>query len=211
MDVRFPNIAIVAEYLQMSQRFSQIEGFLHNLEGYALFALAATGDGEGEIVEIGSFMGRSTCWLAAGAKKASRERITAIDHFRGSPEHQIGQLYENRTLVSEGTTFHKFMENIEKMQVSDYVNPVVATSEEAASNWNKTIRLLFIDGDHSYSNTKRDFKLWSPFVCDHGYICFHDVGAWPGPTRFYDELRRSAKKLKELMEVGTLRVAQKTK
>ena len=195
----------------MSRRFSQIKGFLHDLEGYALFTLAATGDGIGEIVEIGSFMGRSTCWLATGSKKACRERVTAIDHFRGSPEHQAGRPYENRMIVSTGTTFHEFMQNIEKMQLCEYVNPVVATSEEAVSNWNKTVRLLFIDGDHSYESTKKDFELWSPFLCDHGYVCFHDVGAWPGPTQFYEELNRSAANLKEHMKVGTLRVMQKMK
>jgi predicted O-methyltransferase YrrM len=211
MDARFLNIAIVAEYIEMSRRISQIEGFLHDFEGYALFTLAAIGDGIGEIVEIGSFMGKSTCWLAAGAKKASREKVTAIDHFRGSPEHQAGGPYENRTIVTMHTTFYMFQENIAKMQLSDYVNPVVATSEEAVSNWNRTVRLLFIDGDHSYNNTKKDYELWSPFVCERGYICFHDVGAWPGPTQFYEELNLYAPNLKEHMKIGTLRVVQKTK
>ena len=211
MDESLLNIAIAAEYTEMSLRFSQIQGFLYDLEGYALFTLAAVGDGIGEIVEIGSFMGKSTCWLAAGTKKALRERVTAVDHFRGSPEHQAGQPYENRTLMKKGTTFHNFLENIKKMNLCDYVNPVVATSEEAALNWNKPVRLLFIDGDHSYCNTKKDFELWSPFLCDDGYVCFHDVGVWPGPTQFYEKLKSSCAYLKERMRVGTLRVLQKKK
>jgi hypothetical protein len=211
MNAEFDDIEIGAEYLELSERFSQVEGFLHDLEGYALFNLAANGEGSGEIVEIGSFMGRSTCWLAAGTKKASRERVTAIDHFRGSPEHLAGQPYESRILMREGTTFARFVDNIAKMQLSDYVNPIVATSEGAARAWNKDIRLLFIDGDHSYDNTKKDFELWFPFVCDRGYVCFHDVGAWPGPTQFYDELCLAAYNLKERLEVLTLRVVQKIK
>jgi len=29
--------------------------------------------------------------------------------------------------------------------------------------------------------------LWSPHVVTGGYVAFHDVGEWPGVTRFYEE------------------------
>ena len=95
------------------------------------------------------------------------------------------------------------------MGLVDYIEPIQASSEEAVRNWKKAIRLLFIDGNHSYENTKQDFLLWSPFVCNGGIICFHDIGDWEGCTKFYKELILSSKEVKEVGSVGSLRVVQK--
>lgn len=38
-----------------------------------------------------------------------------------------------------------------------------------------TIDLLFLDGDHSYEGTYRDFTLYSPLVSPDGLIVFHDI------------------------------------
>ena len=65
-------LLVVAEYAQLEERFRKIEGWIFGVEGYALTLLAAHGPGAGEIVEIGSWMGKSTCWLAAGSKAARR-------------------------------------------------------------------------------------------------------------------------------------------
>ena len=63
-----PNtLSAIADFLECQQRFAAVEGFLADLEGYTLMQLAAGGPGLGAIVEIGSFMGRSTAFLAAGA------------------------------------------------------------------------------------------------------------------------------------------------
>src|SRR5438445_13813483 len=76
-------IRAVAEFLDLSWRFKSIEGWLGPLEGYVLYRLARDGEGKGEIVEIGSWMGRSTAWLAAGSRAPGRERVHAIDTFDG--------------------------------------------------------------------------------------------------------------------------------
>jgi|AGTN01.1.fsa_nt_gi hypothetical protein len=85
----------VGDFVSWQYRFASIEGFLHDLEGYTLLQLAARGSGTGAIVEIGSFMGRSTAFLAAGSKLAGREKVIAVDHFRGSPEHQHSERFAN--------------------------------------------------------------------------------------------------------------------
>jgi len=184
----FYRMGIAADFKAREAALAGVEGHLNPAEGYALMLLAAHGAGAGEIVEIGSFMGLSTCWLALGAKSAGREAVTAVDHFKGSKEHQAGRRHECAVLVEAGTTYPRFLENIERVGVGDQVRPVKATSEEAAGTWDRPIRLLFIDGDHRYESTRQDFELWSRFVVEGGYIAFHDVGTWPGVTRFYGEL-----------------------
>jgi len=205
----FYRMGIAADFKALESALAGVEGHLNPAEGYALMQLAAHGAGTGEIVEIGSFMGLSTCWLALGAKSGGREPVTAVDHFKGSKEHQAGRRHECAVLVEQGSTYPRFLENIERAGVKDQVRPVVATSEEAAKTWGRPIRLLFIDGDHRYESTRRDFELWSRFVVEGGYIAFHDVDTWPGVTRYYHELVEQGG-FQEVFTALALRIVRKT-
>ncbi len=51
-----------------------VGGFLHPMEGFALYWLAKHWPLEGAVVEIGSFKGLSTSWLAHGCKEGKRAR-----------------------------------------------------------------------------------------------------------------------------------------
>jgi predicted O-methyltransferase YrrM len=198
-----------AAYAEASARFNAIEGYLHPLEGFALARLAAAGEGVGEIVEIGSFMGRSTAWLAWGAASTGRERVTAIDHFMGSPEHQKGQPWECKDVVESGSTLARFRTNIEKAGVAGHVDAIVAPSLQARRSWTKPIRLLFIDGDHSYDASRADFEAWSPLVVHRGCIALHDVGAWEGVTKFFQELSGTPGAFRTIAAVNSLRILQR--
>jgi predicted O-methyltransferase YrrM len=174
-----------------------------------LLHLAARGGGQVAVVEIGSFLGRSTAFLAAGSKAAGREKVVAVDHFRGSPEHQAGQRFASPVLARDGTTFPRFQDNLRRLGLDDHVTPVVAASADAARQWSGPIRLLFIDGDHAYEASRRDFELWSPFVVPGGLICLHDVGEWPGVTRLYQEVVGGHLPYREVGAVVSLRVLEK--
>src|SRR5262245_32629787 len=115
MSLRFllGRLGEVADYLHWQARFAGIEGFLTDLEGYALLLLAAQGPGLGQIVEIGSYLGRSTAFLAAGSRLAGREKVTAVDHFLGSPEHQPGQRYQSQALLQDGSCYPRFQANLQ--------------------------------------------------------------------------------------------------
>lgn len=199
-----------ANYVQFSRKFEDIDGFLSDLQGYTLMLLADQGPAVGAIVEIGSFVGKSTCWLAAGSKAAGREKVVAIDTFKGSPEHQPGEPLCHPAIQLEGTTFRLFQEVIKAQGLDDHIEPIVATSMEASTTWNQPIRLLFIDGDHSYQASKMDFAMWSPFVVPGGIIAFHDVNEWEGVTLFYHALMACTTLYTEVLAVSSLRVIQRT-
>src|SRR5262249_20777801 len=146
------------------------------------------GPGLGAIVEIGSFVGLSTAWLATGSKASGREKVFAIDHFAGSPEHQAGGSHESTTLIAEGSTYGRFLGNVSRAGVADHIEPRNLPLHVAALDWVGPIRLLFIDSDHSFEATREDFEVWSPHGGLGGLIALHDVGTWPGVTRFYDGL-----------------------
>lgn len=196
----------VTDYWLITDRLNDIQGFLDPIEGYALYTLAAYGPGEGSIVEIGSLYGRSTCYLALGSARNGRGIIHAVDTFQGSDEHQEGQAGEQEAIVQSGSTLKVFLRNIAEQRLDDRIKPMVGDSHEMAQSWQGDIRLLFIDGDHSYEGTQRDFLDWSPYVPLTGLVAFHDVSTWDGVTRFYDELIASGE-WKEVLSMGTIRVA----
>ena len=122
---------------------SDIEGWLSDEQGRYLCAAAAATRGAGAIVEIGSWKGRSTSWLALGASRAGR-RVHAIDPHEGSREDPSAH------------TLDAFLENLRRAGVSDTVEPLVMTSTRAAGVLTGPVELLFIDGDHSPAAVARD-------------------------------------------------------
>jgi predicted O-methyltransferase YrrM len=206
----YAKLNAAGEYSRLGSSFSTITGFLAPLEGYTLMGLAAVNEVEGAVVEIGSFMGLSTSWLATGAKEAGTDKVVAIDHFQGSPEHQKGEFCEDEVVSKVGSTYFEFEKNLRSRSLWDQVDVRVGSSEEVAKSWDGPIRLLFIDGDHSWKGVRTDFALWSPHVARGGLIAFHDVDGWPDVTRFYRALLLANGGYVEVLQIGSLGVVQKT-
>src|ERR1700719_2117656 len=77
-------------------------GLMPPAEGLALFAAAARYAARGPVLEIGTYCGKSTIYLAAAARAAGRLVVT-VDHHRGSEEHQPGWEYHDPRLVDPAT------------------------------------------------------------------------------------------------------------
>ena len=160
--------------------FSQdIDGFLSGREGRLLYLLACKCRQGTSIVEIGSWKGKSTVWIAQGAKAGEKVPIYAIDPHTGSPEHQ--------TSAGKVWTFKEFENNITKAGVKELIIPIVKTSQDARVAFKDKVGFLFIDGAHEYEFVSMDYKLWEPLVIDGGWIAFHDV-QWEGVTRTIKEI-----------------------
>ncbi len=155
---------------------SEIGGWLGHEEGRLLYELAASADPAGCIVEIGSWHGRSTIWLAAGAAAGRGARVVAIDPHSGTP------------LRAEGETTEPVLRaNLERARLRDRVEVVVGTSESVAVGWSRPISLLWIDGDHEYESVRRDLALWEPHLLPGGFVALHDTFVWEGPERVVRE------------------------
>ncbi len=203
LDSILGHLSVASDYWLVTDEFSAIEGFLDPIEGYALLLLAQLGPGVGTIVEIGSFAGRSTAYLARGAKRGRREKVVAVDHFQGSPEHRPGGEHA-AGLVAGGTLRQAFEANLARVGLRDWVHVPGLGSAEAVAGWSHPVRLLFIDGDHSHAASRFDFESWSPFLVPRGLAVFHDIGTFDGVTAYYEELL-AAGAHREVLSVGTLR------
>jgi predicted O-methyltransferase YrrM len=149
-----------------------VAGWLSGAEGDLLFTLAQRCR-EGCIVEIGSFAGRSTTFLAAGSEAGARVVVYAIDpHI----EPETGQ-----------SRFPAFQRQIEAAGLSRIVRPIVGTSVQAAGSFNEPVELLFIDGAHDEESVRQDWELWEPRVLPGGYVAMHDTLRWPAPSHVAEE------------------------
>ena len=181
------------------RRAGVVDGWLSDAQGRALFRAAAGTDGRGAIVEIGSWKGRSTTWLAAGARLAG-QRVYAVDPHHHSREYP------------EAETLDAFLANLARNGLSDVVDPLVMTSEEAAAHITGPVELLFIDGDHSYEAVRRDAELWLPRLIEGGTVMFHDVATagYDGPRRIVRQMVCRSPLFDGITRVGSMIVARRT-
>ncbi|KKL12400.1 hypothetical protein LCGC14_2536140 [marine sediment metagenome] len=131
-------------------------------EGEVLYKLAMKS--KEAIVEIGSWKGYSTIWLAKGSEVGNRLFVYTIDIFDGDI---------NKLVTGEGETYEVFLENIKKKGVNNIVVPMAMKSEDAEKDWIVPIGLLFIDGDHE--DIEKDYARWYPHLEVGGIIALHDT------------------------------------
>jgi predicted O-methyltransferase YrrM len=164
----------------------QIPGYLLENEAKFLGFLAAVTPRDGAILEIGSYRGRSTVMLANVAAHYGLGPIVAVDPHN-SP------ILVNPDGSNHFTSYDDFLQNIRLAGVADHVEPHLAYSTEISSTWRRPIRLLWIDGDHSYGGVKADLDGFLPSLVPYGVIAMHDVlNNFEGPIRvFVEEMLRS--------------------
>jgi predicted O-methyltransferase YrrM len=136
----------------------EVEGYLSQREGSYLYSLARQYTHLGCIVEIGSFKGKSTVFLAKGCESVAAGHVFAVDPH-----------------TPDGINEAAFRENLRRADIESFVSPLVMSSIEAVQGWNKSIALLWVDGDHKYRGVRGDFFAWFPHVKVGGVIAFHDT------------------------------------
>ena len=158
-----------------------IPGFLKSPQQERWFFNAARKAPENAvIVEIGSFLGRSTASFAL-ACKGTQKHIYAIDLFEGDND-----------MYGQGDFQRRFQENMARCGIAEHVTDMKSHSLEVAKGWTTPIDILFIDGSHEYDDVKADFHAFFPFVKKGGIIAFHDIkGKWDGVIRFWAEVQQS--------------------
>jgi len=161
-------------------------GFLGEDEARFLGLMAAAAPAGGEIVEIGSFKGRSTVMLATIARAFQLGKVTAIDPHTAPSATDPGE-------ARGGSTFEEFLQSLRAAGAEEHVDVRRAFSRDVAKNWSGPIRLLWIDGDHTYAGAKLDFEGFAPFLAEGALLAFHDaLNAFDGPIRvFVEDVLRS--------------------
>lgn len=153
-----------------------VDGWLTSFEGAALAEFA---DGQ-DVLEIGSYCGRSTICLAQTARS-----VVSVDphHGEATPEPR--------------ETLSAIRQNLESRGLAEQVELFVGTSDDFHNQFPlRRFSRIFIDGDHSADAVRRDLEIATAHLADGGVICCHDYrtmpgehdGGWdPGVTQAIDE------------------------
>jgi len=168
------------------QKTRRVPGYLGEHEARFLGILAACAPAEGAIVEIGSFKGKSTVMLASVAAHYGLGPVVAID------PHNAPCATDPR-IAAGSSTFEEFLVSVRTAGLAVHVETHRAFSRDVAKGWNQPIRLLWIDGDHTFRGAKEDFDLFTAHLVNGGVVALHDVlNSFEGPIRvFVEEILRS--------------------
>jgi MMP 1-O-methyltransferase len=192
-------------------------GFMPEAEGLALFGAAARYAARGPVLEVGTYCGKSTIYLAAAARAAGQPVIT-VDHHHGSEENQPGWEYHDPSLVDPSTgrldTLPHLRATLAAAGVEDDVVVVVGRSADVARLWRTPLGMLFIDGGHTDAAASTDYEGWAPWVAPGGVLAIHDVFPDPAdggqaPYRIYQRAVKSGA-FTEVEGQGSLRLLERT-
>ena len=170
---------------------SGIPGWLTDEEADALYELARACRGDGVIVEIGSWKGKSTVCLGLGSLAGSSVPVYAINPHA---DYRFGD----------------FKDNVERAGIAELVRPIASLSQPAADGFDEPIELLFVDGSHEYDLVLEDFEKWVPKVVDGGWVAFHDTTWTAGPRKVVGQAVYRSSRFKDArFVVGSTTVARK--
>ena len=190
-------------------------GFMPPAEGLALYRTAAAYAGLGPVLEVGTYCGKSTIYLAAAARAAGQLVVT-VDHHRGSEENQPGWEYHDASLVDPRSgrldTLPHFRSTLAACGLEDQVIAIVGRSADVARLWRAEIGMLFIDGGHTDAAATADYQGWAPHLARGGALAIHDVFPDPAdggqaPYRVYQRALASGA-FTEVRVEGSLRVLE---
>jgi len=162
----------------MIEKFDSIKGFLDLNEGIALYEEVKRVSENNFCVEIGSYCGKSTCFIGQACKE-NKSKLITIDHHKGSEEQQLGELYFDAEVYDEKlgrvNTLPLLEKNLAKFDLEDVVKPLVMDSISASKIVENNADLIFIDGSHTFESAESDYKLWKNKIKKGGTLAIHDI------------------------------------
>jgi hypothetical protein len=204
---------MIAAPVAVTPLVSEIEQLVDGVHGWSpvdqLFALSmlahTTSDLSGDIVEVGSWFGRSAVVLGAAARD-THGVVHCIDPFPDSSDwsqNADGSYsfemeldgrrvagYQQQTVwqapfesqmasvyAKSPSVFEGFLANVKGRGLDKFVKPHRGTASTFVEQMPASFkaRLVFLDGDHGYDAVCHDIALLTPMIVPGGWICFDDA------------------------------------
>jgi len=177
---------------------------------------------DGDIVEIGSWWGRSAALLVLLARRHGLGPVLCVDPWRSENLPQgVDVLDAASARMDADEALRIFQINLSPL-AGGRLNYIRAPSTEAAraygpgisvetevfgrTDYAGEIAVVHIDGNHAYENVAADAEAWTPYVKPGGWIVFDDY-VWAfgdGPRRVGDAwLARNADRIDLSFVTGT--------
>ncbi len=162
---------------EVQRAVADVEGWMTPGQARRLWTCARVVPAGGQIVEIGSFRGRSMIVLASAAEPGVD--VVAIDPHAGNdrgPQEFEG--FEDHAALDHDV----FNANLAAAGVAGRVRHVRKFSGEALADVPGSIDLLYIDGAHRFGPALDDIRRWSAKVRPGGDLLIHDSFSSIGVT-----------------------------
>ena len=172
----FPEVDLVGKRITNLDQLADIASFIPRMlsaeSGKFLYALCYLQTLQGDVVEVGSWQGYSTSFLARAVKDSQNGLFHTIDHFKGNIGKEDLYVVGKQDLSDLRKNFEN---NMRKIGLWDYVNLLDMPNDIAVKNLEgKRIRFLFIDGDHKKHGVEKDINLFFPLLMPGSIVVFDD-------------------------------------
>lgn len=158
-----------------SPNAAKIHTFTSPAELRALYDLAAGCPPNATVLEVGSYVGASTCFIGAGLSHGGGGVIYCLDTWQN--ETMPGGIRDTLAEFCANTTAYASAIKIVQKR-SDEVTPADLPGP---------VDLAFVDADHSYDAVKADFAIVARILAPRGVVALHDVAAYQGVSRVTGE------------------------
>lgn len=160
---------------------------------------------EGDLIEIGAYMGRGTAKLAKFAQEYGK-KLYAVDVFDPSVDQTV-----SKSGIKAGDVYEAFLKGrsmFEAYQESTrgFSNIVTIREDSKRISFPEEQKFVFgfIDGCHQAAYVENDFNVIWPHLCVGGILGFHDYkfDDWPEVTVAIDKLiSKNEREISEMYEV----------
>jgi len=148
------------EFMKVWRVAERIDGWFAGKEAEAIYNLAKAS--KDAVVEVGSYVGRSSYVLAAAGP------VTCIDPFDGvlplSPH------------IKPKDTWIGFKKNVLDGPWGKNVTVIKGRDEDVFPTWTKPVGFLFLDHDHRDGPVRRSLLGWKPHMVSGARVVLHDYG-----------------------------------
>jgi predicted O-methyltransferase YrrM len=173
-----PELATLAGGLLLAE---EIPGWRFRQDLALLYLLARDIPGPGTVLEIGSYQGLATTALALGARAAHRGKVHTVDPHTGDRFAEASAPPSSEEILRD---------NLRRAGVDQDVVTYSMTSSELAKRWDAgEVRLLFVDGWHSYDAVRCDISDWVPRLTADGVVLVDDYLNYPEVRAAVDDSR----------------------
>ena len=139
----------------MKHSYFKIPGWFNYSETYDMIVDQIPEDGK--IIEIGSFLGRSTHYLATSLVNANKEnvKIYCVDTFAGSPEHvNLNLPADFSNMFKDNLRYFIGRNMVHVYQGRSDDTKILEQFEEASIDY------IMVDGAHEYEPVIDDIQNW---------------------------------------------------
>ncbi len=140
-----------------------------------------------QIIEIGTFDGRTTLNLAVNSPPSTR--VVTLDLPKDYTPKFAMNIGEYK-LANKPASGARYL-NCDMAWKEDASRIVQFLGDSATFDWSPfygKAGLVFVDGSHTYENIRNDSKIAFHLAAPGGMIIWHDYGVWEDVTRALDEM-----------------------